>query len=190
MRSISGVSEIERRGVRRLPQRALGKMTMNQKSKWIREAVLFPAILYGMLSMTAVSGGEKGKGLAVIVSPKIGSAALSMGELRKIFQGDKPSWPSGQKVTVLMPSDPKERDIVLKKIYQMTDAQYKQYWIAKVFRSEASGEPKSVSDSSAGEIVKSSVGAIACVDADSVPSGVKTLKIDGKAPGESGYLVQ
>ena len=89
-----------------------------------------------------------------------------------------------------MPSAGKTRDLVLKKVLQMTDAQFKQFWIAKVFRSEANGEPKSVSGSSAGETVKSTVGAVACVDPDSVPSGVKVLKIDGKSPGDPGYPLE
>jgi hypothetical protein len=146
--------------------------------------------LCGVLPITAVAGGEKGKAIAVIVSPKIAATTLSIGELRKIYQGDKPSWPSGQKVTILMPSGGKERDLVLKKLLQMTDAQYKQFWIAKVFRSEATGEPKAISSGSAGDMVKGTVGAIACVDADSVPSGVKTLKIDGKSPDDAGYPLE
>ena len=154
------------------------------------KAVILLTGMCGMLPLKAGAGGDAGKGIAVIVSSKIGATTLNMNELHKIFEGDKPSWPSGQKVTVLMPSDPKVRDLVLKKILQMTEAQYKQFWIAKVFRSEANGEPKSMSDSAAADTVNSNVGAIACVNAASVPAGVKTLKIEGKAPGEAGYPLQ
>ena len=163
---------------------------MNRKTRRFREAVMFLTMFCGMLPITAVAGGEKGKAVAVIVSSKIGTSSLSMNELHKIYQGDKPSWPSGQRITLLMPNGPKVREIVLKKIFGMTDVQYKQYWIAKVFRSEASGEPRSMSDSSAGETVKSTVGAIACVEADNVPAGAKALKIDDKAPGDGGYPLQ
>jgi ABC-type phosphate transport system substrate-binding protein len=163
---------------------------MYQKRHRSRNTLILLVGLSSILPSAAGAGGEAGKEIAVIVSAKIAATSLSMAELRKIYQGDKPSWPSGQRVTILMPSGAKERDLVLKKVLQMTDTQYKQFWITKVFRAEASGEPRSASSSSAGDLVKSTVGAVACVDAASVPAGVKTLKIDGKAPGEAGYPLE
>jgi len=38
----------------------------------------------------------------------------------------------------------RERDVVLKVIYQMSEAQFKQYWVAKIFRAEAASPPKIV----------------------------------------------
>jgi len=82
----------------------------------------------------------------------------------------------------------RERDVVLKKVYQMNEAQFRQYWIAKVFRAEATSGPKVVySNQSATELVASTPGSISFVDAAQIPKGVKVLKIDGHAPGDKDY---
>ncbi|HKS75556.1 MAG TPA: hypothetical protein VJQ82_20265, partial [Terriglobales bacterium] len=82
----------------------------------------------------------------------------------------------------------RERDVVLRVIYQMSEAQFKQYWIAKVFRAEASSPPKIVySNDMQLELVAAVPGAIAFVDARNVRPGLKVLRIDGHLPGEPGY---
>ena len=85
----------------------------------------------------------------------------------------------------------RERDVVLKKIYQMNEAQFRQYWIGKVFRAEATAGPKIVySNETAMELVQNLPGSIAFVDASQIPRGVKVLKVDGRLPGEKGYPLQ
>jgi hypothetical protein len=82
----------------------------------------------------------------------------------------------------------RERDVVLKNIYQMSEAQFRQYWISKVFRAEASSGPKIVySNEMATELVAAIPGSVAFVDSTQVPKGLKALKIDGKLPGDKGY---
>ena len=82
----------------------------------------------------------------------------------------------------------RERDVVLKTVYRMTEGQFRQYWISKVFRAESSSGPKIVySNEMAADLVLSIPGSIAFVDATQVPKGLKVLKIDGKLPGEKGY---
>jgi hypothetical protein len=82
----------------------------------------------------------------------------------------------------------RERDVVLKIIYQMSEAQFKQYWIAKIFRAEAASAPKIVySNDKATELVNALPGAIAFVDARDVRPGTKVVRVDGHLPGESGY---
>ena len=82
----------------------------------------------------------------------------------------------------------RERDVVLKTIYQMSEAQFRQYWIAKVFRAEAASGPRIVySNEMAAELVSGMAGAVAFVDADAVPKGLKVLKINGLLPGAKGY---
>ena len=70
----------------------------------------------------------------------------------------------------------------------MSEAQFRQYWISKVFRAEASSGPKIVySNEMATELVEAIPGSVAFVDSTQVPKGLKTLKIDGKLPGDKGY---
>src|SRR6266516_3276195 len=82
----------------------------------------------------------------------------------------------------------RERNVVLKIIYQMSESQFKQYWIAKIFRAESASAPKVVySNDMANELVTAIPGAIAFIDARDVRPGVKVLRVDGRLPGESRY---
>ena len=78
----------------------------------------------------------------------------------------------------------RERDVVLRTIYQMNEAQFRQYWISKVFRAEMTEGPKLVySSETALELAAAIPGAVAFVDASQVPKGAH-LKINGKLPGD------
>jgi hypothetical protein len=73
----------------------------------------------------------------------------------------------------------------------MTEAQFRQYWISKVFRLEASTGPKIVySQDMEAELVSVVPGAVASMDSMLVPKGLKILKIDGLLPGEKGYRLR
>ena len=117
---------------------------------------------------------------------------LSIAEARKIFMGDRQFWSSGLRVTLLIRAPvSRERDAVLKTIYQMSEVQFRQYWVAKVFRAEVASGPKIVySNEMASDLVAQLPGAIAFVDASAVPKGVKVLKINGLLPGDKGYPLQ
>jgi hypothetical protein len=81
-----------------------------------------------------------------------------------------------------------ERDAVLNVIYQMKEPQFKQYWIAKIFRAELSSPPKIVySSESTVSLISAIPGAIAFMAASDVKPGLKVVRIDGHLPGEAGY---
>jgi hypothetical protein len=127
--------------------------------------------------------------LAIVVRPDVPVENLSFGDLRKLFLGDRQFWNSDLRVTLLIRAPvARERDIVLKTIYQMSEAQFRQYWISKVFRAEVAAGPKIVySTEMAAELVAAIPGAVAFVDAAKVPRGLKILRIDGKLPGDKAY---
>ena len=76
----------------------------------------------------------------------------------------------------------------LEKVYKMSEAQYRQYWVAKVFRGEATDGPRVVlSNEEAVDLVSVLDGAITVVDAADVPEGLKLLRIDGHLPGDPEY---
>ncbi len=109
--------------------------------------------------------------------------------MRKLFLGERQYWNPQLRVTLLMraPVAP-ERDVVLRTIYQMSEAQFRQYWISKVFRADVSSGPKIVySTGMASELVAAIPGAVAFVDASEVPKGLKVLKVDGKLPNDKSY---
>jgi hypothetical protein len=127
--------------------------------------------------------------VAIVVRSDLPVENLSFAELRRLMLGDRQFWSSNLKVTLLVRAPgAKEREVVLKTIYQMSEAQFRQYWIAKVFRAEAASGPRIVySNEMATELAAQIPGAVAFVDASQVPKGLKVLKIDGKLPGEAGY---
>jgi len=127
--------------------------------------------------------------VAVVVHPDTPVDDLSLAEVRKVLLGERQYWNSKLPVVLLIRAPvARERDVVLRVIYQMSEAQFKQYWIAKVFRAEASSPPKIVySNDMQLELVAAVPGAIAFVDAKNVRPGLKVLRIDGHLPGEPGY---
>ncbi|HEY1339307.1 MAG TPA: hypothetical protein VGF59_17460 [Bryobacteraceae bacterium] len=127
--------------------------------------------------------------LAIVVRPDVPVDNLTFAELRRVMLGDRQFWSSNLKVTLLVRAPgAREREVVLKTIYQMSEAQFKQYWIAKVFRAEAAGAPRIVySNDMAAELAQSIPGAIAFVDVSQIPKGLKVLKINGVLPGQPGY---
>ena len=114
---------------------------------------------------------------------------LSLAEVRNVFLGQRQYWNPKLPVVLLMRAPvARERDIVLKVIYQMSEEEYTQYWVAQVFRAEVTSPPKNVySNDMQYELVAAIPGAIAVVDARNVRPGVKVVRVDGKLPGEKGY---
>ncbi len=127
--------------------------------------------------------------IAVVVHPDTPITNLSLAEVRKVFLGDRQYWSTNVPVVLLIRAPvARERDVVLKRIYQMSDPQFKQYWIAKIFRAESASAPKVVySNDMANELVSAIPGAIAFIDSRQVRPGAKIVRVDGKLPGEPGY---
>src|ERR1700730_5440884 len=148
-----------------------------------------------LMVMAAVcSGGSSGyaateSDIAIVVRPDVPADNLSFAELRRLMLGDRQFWSSSLRVTLLVRAPgAREREVVLKNIYQMSEAQFRQYWIAKVFRAEAATGPKIVySNEMAAELAAAMPGAVAFVGADQVPKGLKVLKINGLLPGDKAY---
>jgi hypothetical protein len=112
-----------------------------------------------------------------------------VGEVRKVFLGERQYWSAKLPVELYLRAPVShERDVVLRIIYQMTEAQYRQYWIAKILRAEAVSPPKTVSSNDAAiELVTAIPGAIVLMDTRDVRPGPKVLRVDGHWPGEPGY---
>ena len=127
--------------------------------------------------------------MAVIVHPSTPVKDLTMAEVRKIFLGDRQYWTADMPVVLIVraPVAP-ERAIVLNRIYKMSESQFKQYWIARIFRAEAPSTPKVVySNEMVNELVSAIPGAISLVRMDAVAPSVRVVRIDGTLPGEDGY---
>jgi ABC-type phosphate transport system substrate-binding protein len=131
--------------------------------------------------------------IAVVVSSRNPVSNVTLADLRKLFGGEKRTWPDGGRVKLIVwPPGSHERKTMLR-LLGMSESEYKQYWTAQVFRGDADAEPVTVpSFGMVKEAIKVFSGAIAFVDAQDVKPGmdIKVLKVDGHFPGEPGYPLQ
>jgi ABC-type phosphate transport system substrate-binding protein len=130
--------------------------------------------------------------IAVIVHPDVPVDNLTIAELRRILLGDREFWSSGVRVTLYIRAPvARERDVAVQTICQMTEAQFRQHWVGKLFRADVQSGPKIVySQEMALEQVSRLPGAITFVQASQAGKNVKVLKIDGRSPGQSGYQLR
>ncbi len=142
-----------------------------------------------LLTTVPVLGQTRTGDLAIVVHPATPVSQLTFVELRQVFLGERQYWnPATPVVLLIRAPTAVERDAVLNVIYQMHEPQFKQYWIAKIFRAEMTSPPKVVySNESANQLVAAIPGAIAFMAAGDVKPGLKVLRVDGHLPGEPGY---
>jgi hypothetical protein len=135
------------------------------------------------------AGDQAATPIAVIAHPDIGVDNLSSADLRRLLLGDRAFLPSGERVTLFIRAPvARERDVVVRDLCRMTEAQFRQHWIAKVFRADATAGPRIVySNASAIDQVSRVPGAIAFVAAPDVTSAVKVIRVDGLAPSDRNY---
>lgn len=126
--------------------------------------------------------------VAVVVSENNITISLRAVELRQIFAGEKHFWPNGNPIKLFVRGRGTLERVALLTLLRMSESEYHQYWAAQVFRGEAQAEPIALpSNGMQKEALRAFAGAIALVNTEDVKPGMKVLKIDGHAPGETGY---
>jgi ABC-type phosphate transport system substrate-binding protein len=127
--------------------------------------------------------------VAIVAHPDAPVDNLTFAQLRSIFMGDQQFWTDRSRITLLVRApEAAERELVLSRIYRMSEAQFRQYWIAKMFRAEVPAGPKIVyTTDMTRDLVSAIPGAISFMPAADVTRDVKVIRIDGFLPGDSGY---
>ncbi len=130
--------------------------------------------------------------IAIVVHKDTEVGNLSLEELRSIFLADRQFWQNRKRIILLVRApESDERDFVLNKIYQMSEAQFRHYWIGKMFRAEVPRGPKIVfSTDMTLELVTAIPGSISFMRAEDVTEDVKLVRVDGRLPSEDGYPLQ
>jgi hypothetical protein len=79
-----------------------------------------------------------------VVVPKSNNAgALPLEAVRRIFMGEKSSWGSGKRITVLMLAPGQaERGVVLREVFKMTESDYTKYFLQAAFTGRVQAAPK------------------------------------------------
>jgi ABC-type phosphate transport system substrate-binding protein len=160
---------------------------MTSHWKFVSRAFVLSCLCLALLQPLAAQRHDVD--VAVVVHPDTPISNLSLAEVRKVFLGDRQYWSTNVPVVLIIRAPvARERDVVLKIIYQMSESQFKQYWIAKIFRAESASAPKVVySNDMANQLVTAIPGSIAFIDSKDVKPGSKVLRVDGRLPGEPGY---
>ncbi len=127
--------------------------------------------------------------VAVIVNVHNPLTSISMSDLYKVFSGEKQSWSASMPVFVVVRApQARERDVLLNRLLKMSESEYKQYWVKKVYSGSVPREPLAVfSNGIELEAVRTELGGIALISSRDVHDGVKVLKINGREPGTPGY---
>lgn len=154
--------------------------------------VVAAALITALAPLVAPVIAQTQPDIAVIVHPDVAIENLTLADLRRILTGDREFWTSAGRVTIFIRAPiARERDAVVRDVCQMTEAQFRQHWIGKVFRAETPSGPKIVySNESTIEQVSRTPGGIGFVQGPVTAKGVKVIKIDGRAPGQPGYRLR
>lgn len=149
----------------------------------------FAVALAALLSALAPAQSAPTEDIAVIVNVANPLDGITSAELRKYFAGEKRSWHASMPVVVIVRApESRERTVLLSHILKMTESDYKQYWVKKIYSGEVPREPTTLfSNAMQMEAIRAERGGIALISAKDVHAGVKVLKIDGLLPGVAGY---
>ena len=168
--------------------------TLRRRRSRVRALAAMLAVCALLVCAFPVSplGAQAATDIAVVVHPGVAIDNVTLADLRRILTGDREFWPGGERVTIFIRAPiARERDAVLKDVCQMTEAQFRQHWIGKVFRAETPSGPKIVySNDATIEQVGRTPGGIGLVQAPVTAKNVKVIRLDGRAPGQSGYRLR
>ncbi len=152
--------------------------TRRSPARLLAVFVVLVGLVLGPATLAAQRPGSTGGGeMAIVAHPDVPVADLTRAELRRILLGDREFWSPGLRITLFIRAPiALERDVAIKDVCEMTEAQFRQHWIAKVFRAETPSGPKIVySPEMALEQVSRTPGAITVVPVSQVTSRVKIL---------------
>ncbi|NOY84409.1 MAG: hypothetical protein GXO96_06250 [Nitrospirae bacterium] len=165
-------------------------MSLSGLLKTMRRLLLVTGFLWVLFFQAGVA--QAAEDIALVAHPTVPVDNLSFVQARKILLGNHQYWSPDLRVTLLIRAPvARERDLLLKKFYEMSEPQFRQHWISKIFRAETTSGPKVVfSSDMALELLVLIPGSITFVRADQVPKGLKVIQIDGRLPGDPGYSLQ
>ncbi len=153
-----------------------------------RALALFTFLLFGLVFSLSQAASGQDADIAVVVNPANGTSSLTVGELRKIFAGEKRSWTGGTPIKLLARAVGTRERTAMLDLMSMKEDDYNRYWTTMMYRGEAQSQPPALpSIGMVKEAMKAYPGAIALVDSRDVKAEMKVIKVDGHLPGEAGY---
>jgi len=113
----------------------------------------------------------------VVVNKSNNVGPLSREEVRRIFVGDKSSWPGGKRITVLMLArDQPERVVILQRVFKMNESEYTKYFLQAAFTGRVLAAPRDLpSVTQMKERLAANPNAIGYLKKEDVDDGVRVV---------------
>jgi len=147
-------------------------------------------LLLGIL-LTGFITGARGGDVAIVVNPENPMDELSSKDLCAIFELRQRSWPNRNLIAVAtLKSDMPERELILSRVYHRSEEALTRYWRLRIFKAEITDIPEVMaSRDKLKQWISRLRNGISFIDASAVDATVKVLRIDGRLPGEPGYVL-
>jgi ABC-type phosphate transport system substrate-binding protein len=138
---------------------------------------LAAAVLLASGTLLLRGAAAAGEEVDVIVNKANTIGDLPLAEAKKVFLGDKSTWPGGKRVTIFMLAQGlPERAVVLREIFKMPEDQLGQYFVQAAFAGKVSAPPKDVASAAQmKQTVAANPGAIGYVKKEDVDDSVKAV---------------
>ncbi len=132
------------------------------------------------------------KDVAVVANAANPLCDISAVELRKMLAGERRFWRGNVQIKLaLRQAGVHEHDLTIAAVVKTSNSDFDELWRARVFRGEASEGPRVItSDAALLQYVTETPGALSFTPGRNLRSGLKVLKVDGKLPGDNGYLLK
>ena len=157
---------------------------------WVLPALALAALVAA--AKPVVVRAHDAEPLAIVVNRSNPMSEISLADLRRLYRGQRNRWSNGRRVTLVMrdPGTP-EREAILQTLYGVDEDEYRRGFLQAVFTGEAIGAPRVLaSPNGVLRFVFNVPGAIGYVRVSEVDATVKTLRVDGRLPGEAGYRLE
>jgi len=143
--------------------------------KQILFVILFLSVIASCAGLLTVSAAVEEVDVVVSKSNNVGS--LSREEVRRIFMGEKSSWPGGRRIVVLMLApDQAERAVILREVYKMNESDYTRYFLQAAFAGRVEEAPKELSSAAQMKArLAANPAAIGYLKKEDVGDGVKVV---------------
>jgi hypothetical protein len=123
-------------------------------------------------------------GIAIVVGQDSPITSITLDELKEYYVGDRGSLPNGETAQPTMrPAGSAEKDIFLRHVLNMSERDFKQIWLARIYRGEASSSPLVLdSDVSVRRYVSQVSSAVGYIDRSAPTTGVRVLLVVRDGP--------
>lgn len=151
---------------------------------------MLPLLVSLFMPTPSVAHAQAHPVLVVVVGLKTNLTDISLAMLRRAFQGEVAHTTDGKRLVPLNHAvGSEERTRFDQAVLGLSPSEVGRFWINRRIRDEAP-PPRTLPSADLGvRVVASYPGAIAYVNSTQVTSNIRVVRIDGKLPGDAGYLL-